>query len=65
MLDLNPTTCKVNDMFVRETLAKAERYHSLTRNDTVATSKPVAQTVIRLPRISVIRRLVQILPRPA
>jgi hypothetical protein len=65
MLDLNPTTCKVNDMFVRETLAKAERYHSLTRNDTVATSKPVAQTVIRLPRISAIRRLVQALPRPA
>ena len=65
MLDLNPTTCKVNDLFVRESLAKAERYHSLTRSDAMVETKPAAQTVIRFPRISVIRRLVHALPRPA
>jgi hypothetical protein len=65
MLDLTPTTLTVNDLFVRESLAMAERYHALTRDDAAANSKPVAQTVIRVPRISVVRRLVQVLPRPA
>jgi hypothetical protein len=65
MIALTPTNLKVNDFFIRESLAKAERHHTLTRSDTVAETKPVVRLAIRLPRVTVIRRLGQFLPRPA
>jgi hypothetical protein len=65
MLDLTPTTLKVNDMRIGQTLAKAEQYHSLTRGDVVTGKQPVERPAIQMPRISVLRRLVHALPRPA
>ena len=40
MLDLTPTNLKeVNDMWINEQLAKADRHHELTRGDSVSTKK--------------------------
>jgi hypothetical protein len=65
MIGQTPTSLNVNDMRIRETLAKAERYHTLTRNDAVAYDKRAVQSVIRMPRVSLVRRIAQMLPRPA
>jgi len=65
MIDLTPTTLKVNDLRISQDLAKGERYHALTRDDVVTGKLPVERSAIRMPRISVLRRLVNALPRPA
>ena len=65
MLDLTPTSCKVNDLFIRESLARAEQHHALTRNTASAGKQPVARQVIRLPRISLFTRVFHLRPRPA
>ena len=65
MLDLTPTSCKVNDLFIRESLARAEQHHALTRNTVSAGKQPVAKQAIQTPRISLFARLVHLLPRPA
>ena len=65
MLDLTPTTCKANDLWIRNQLTKAERYHELTRSDSVANRQPVEQRTVQAPRISLIGRLIHALPRPA
>jgi hypothetical protein len=65
MLDLTPTSCTVNDMRIGEQLAKAARYHELTRGHTVDEKKPLQRPAIQAPRISLISRLIHVLPRPA
>jgi hypothetical protein len=65
MIDLTPTNLNVNDLWIRENLAKAERYHALTRGEEAVQKQSVERPAIQMPRISVIRRLVQALPRPA
>ena len=65
MLNQTPTSCKVNDMWISEQLAKAERYHELTRGDSVAEKKPVQRPAVQAPRISLISRLFHARLRPA
>jgi hypothetical protein len=65
MLGLTPTSCKVNDLFIRESVAKAERYHALTRDAAPVEKQPSANVAIQLPRISVFRRLTHFVLRPA
>jgi hypothetical protein len=65
MIDLTPTTLKVNDLRISQDLAKAERYHALTRNDVATRKEAVERPALQRPRISLIRRLAQALPRPA
>jgi hypothetical protein len=62
---MNDTDYLVHSMRFQERLAKSERFHALTRDDGTAEKKPGAWLEIRMPRISVIRRVVQILPGPA
>jgi hypothetical protein len=40
MSNLTPTNCTVNDLWIRENLAKAERHHSLTRPDGCPEQRP-------------------------
>jgi hypothetical protein len=57
MLDLTPTSCKVNDLWISETLAKAERHHALTRS-CAAPEKPAAiRFLLRIRRIFPVNRL--------
>jgi hypothetical protein len=65
MLDLTPTSCKVNDLWISETLAKAERHHALTRSSAAPERKTAFRFALKLPRISLVRRLRHTLPRPA
>ena len=65
MLDLTPTNLKVNDMWIGEQLAKAERHHELTRGDAVAAKKPAQRSAIQESRISLISRLIHPRLRPA
>ena len=65
MLNLTPTSCKVNDLRISETLAKAERNHSLTCNSAAPEKRSSPRFTLELPRISLVRRLLQSLPRPA
>lgn len=65
MFDLTPTSCKVNDLFIRESLAKAEQYHALTRDVAPATKQSATKAGIQMPRISVFRRLTHLVLRPA
>jgi hypothetical protein len=65
MIGQTPTSLKVNDMWIRENLAKAERYHALTRNEADAEKQPITYSTVRMPRISLFRRLATALPRPA
>ena len=65
MFNLNPTSLEVHDMRIAEQLAKAERRHELTRGESVADKRLVQRPSIQLPRISLIRRLMHALPRPA
>ena len=65
MLDQTPTNLKVNDMRIGEQLAKAEKYHALTRSDSVADKKPVQHPAVQAPRISLISRLIHTRLRPA
>ena len=53
---LTPTQCTANDMWIRENLVKAERYHSLTRSD-IASERRASHT-------SRVSRLVLVLTRP-
>ena len=64
MFELSPTASEVTYLRVQDDLARAERYHALTRTEGVA-EKAGAQSVIRLPRVSLVRRLGHLLPRPA
>ena len=65
MLDLTPTSLTVNDLWISETLAKAERHHALTRTITAPEKRSETRFTLQLPRISLFRRLLQSLPRPA
>jgi len=65
MLDLTPTNLKVNDMWISEQLAKADRHHELTRGDSVAAKKPAQRPAVQEPRISLISRLFHTRLRPA
>jgi hypothetical protein len=65
MIDLTPTTLKVNDSRISQDLAKAERYHALTRNDRVTGKQSGERPAVRWPHISIVCRLVNALPRPA
>ena len=65
MPTLTPTTCTVNNMWISDQLAKAERYHELTRGDSVATTKPVDRPAVQKPRLSLISRLFPTRLRPA
>ena len=65
MLDLTPTNLKVNDMWINEQLAKAERRHELTRGDAVAAKKPAQRPAVQEPRVSLISRLIHPRLRPA
>ena len=65
MLDLTPTNLKVNDMWINEQLAKADRHHELTRGDSVSTKKSVQRPAVQMPRISLISRLFHTRLRPA
>ena len=65
MLDLTPTNLKVNDMWINEQLAKAERHHELTRSDSIAAKKPVQRPTVLAPRVSLISRLIPTRLRPA
>jgi hypothetical protein len=57
MLDLTRTSCKVNDLWISETLAKAERHHALTRSS-AAPGKPAAiRFSLRIRRIFPVNRL--------
>jgi hypothetical protein len=56
MTNLTPTNCKVNDLWIRENLAKAELHHSLTRAE-VAPERRAAHT-------SRVSRLALVLTRP-
>ena len=53
MMPVTPTQCCVNDLWMRETLTNAERYHRLT------CTEPAAQR-----RESLLDRVVQLLCRP-
>ena len=57
MHNLTPTACSVNNMWINEQLAKAERFHELTRGDGAMDQKPVGQPIFRMPRLSLISRL--------
>jgi len=57
MHNLTPTACSVNNMWINEQLAKAERYHELTRGDAAVDQKPVDRPAVRMPRLSLISRL--------
>jgi hypothetical protein len=65
MLNQTPTICSVNDMWINEQLAKAERHHELTRSDSVAAKKPVQRPTVLAQRVSLISRLVHPRLRPA
>jgi hypothetical protein len=65
MLDQTLTSLNVNDMRISEQLAKAERYHDLTRADSVSVKKSVQRPAVQTPGISLISRLFRALPRPA
>ena len=65
MRDVTPTSCKANDLWINETLASAERYHALTRTDAAPEKRSAIQFALKLPRISLVRRLRHMLPRPA
>ncbi len=57
MLDFTPTSCMVNDLQIREALAKSERLHDLTR-DSAKPARPAAfRFAIQWPRISLVSRL--------
>ena len=65
MFDLTPTSCNVNDLWIGETLANAERYHALTRTSAVPEKRSALSLTLKLRRISLVRRLRHTLPRPA
>lgn len=65
MLDLTPTSCNVNDLWIRETLAKAERYHALTCTGATSDKRTSPRYTFQWPRITLVRRLLQLRPRPA
>ena len=65
MLYLTPTSCKVHDLWISETQARAERYHALTRNDVAPEKLAAPRLTFQWPRISLVRRLLQLRPRPA
>ncbi len=53
MLDMTTTTCTVNDLRTRENLAKAERYHALTRSDLGGGQPASRRIALRLPKFNV------------
>ena len=65
MFETTPTAMTVRDMRFREDVAKAERYHALVRGDKIVGRAPVALPAIRLPRISLVSRLIHARLRPA
>lgn len=65
MLDMTTTTCQNNDLRIRESLAKAERYHALTRPAAVSGRPAQSRISLRLPKISLALRLPHRSARPA
>lgn len=67
MMTVTPTQCAANDLWMRETLARAERYHQLTRTELVSQRRAsirarVGQLLrrpIRVDRPEPVRRLQQ------
>ena len=56
MMTVTPTQCTANDLWMRETLAKAERYRRLTRTESVGgRQEPLLNRVIQL-----LRRLIRV-----
>jgi hypothetical protein len=64
MFETTPSAMTVRDMRFRESVAKAERYHALVVGDTAVGRLPVVLPAIRLPRISLISRLIHLRLRP-
>ena len=62
MMPITPAQCTANDLRMRETLAKAERHHQLTRSDApVQRRSPVVMRIVRA-----LQRPTQVLrPKPA
>jgi hypothetical protein len=65
MHDVIPASCKANDLWIRETLAEAERHHARTRASAVPGKPAAIRFALQWPRISKARRLLHSLPRPA
>ena len=61
MFETTPTARTVRDMRFRDD----ERYHALVRGDKIVGRAPVALPAIRLPRISLVSRLIHLRLRPA
>ena len=58
MSNLTPTNCTVNDLWIRENLAKAERHHSLTRAEVAPERRASRKARLSLLLTKPIRNLV-------